>query len=135
MIGLAAYVLFKAMKQAEREHDNEQNLARRSQEIRNIDFNLNAQSELEIIEDFRFRLPEVRKISSKMGCCGVTKRNMYSCDSILAYALFLHHLSKISRWHACELNFRIYTSQISEIFWKTLEAVLRKFQRTARTEW
>ena len=59
MIGIRGDVLVEAMKQAQREHLNEQNLARRSREIRNVDFNLNTLSELEIIKDFRFQLPEI----------------------------------------------------------------------------
>ena len=54
------------MKQAQREHDNEQDLARRSQEIRNVDLNLNAVSELQTIKEFRSRLPDTGKISCKI---------------------------------------------------------------------
>lgn len=120
-------LFLQALKKAHQEKENEGRMIMRRNQIRSINFNLNALSELQLMKDFRFLLPEINKISVSLGWSGVTMRNSYVCEPVLACALFLYRLATITRWFECETKFGMYTSHMSEVYWEIIELVNNKW--------
>ena len=127
MAGVTSTLLRYAADRAQQDHENVRSMLRRSQEIRNVQFNFNVLSRLQVLKDFRFRLEEIQKTSSTMGWYGITNRKPYSCEPVLASEIVLYKLSNSAKWYDCELKFGLHTSQSSEIFWKNIELFHKRF--------
>ena len=66
MLGLNGEVMLHAERGARKENENVRKATIRTRTIRDITFNLNSLPEMEILKDFRFRLPEIQRIPSEL---------------------------------------------------------------------
>lgn len=124
--GLSEELVVKAMDKAKEEHENVKKMMVRKSHIQAVYFNLNTMSEQQQLKDFRFLLPEIRKISETLDWNGVTSRNLYACESTLACSIFLFRLATNGRWYDCESKFGMHSSKMSEIFWEQVEVLDKK---------
>ena len=98
------------------------NISARALQTRSVCFNLNAYSEEQALQEFRFRKRDVGHVCNAIGWTGGrTNRSRYSCHSITACCILLRRLSSPSKWYDVELVFGIRYSHLSEIFWEVLE--------------
>lgn len=125
-LGLSTLLFLKAVNKAYSEHSNIIGMMRRKGEVQNVNFNLNSMSDYEMLKDFRFLLPEIKKLSDMLGWNGVTARNSYVCEPILACAIFLLRMATPTRWYDCELKFGMYSSKLSEIYCEIVEYLIEK---------
>ena len=116
----------KAVENAQKEHQNIEILGIRRFQVNNVSINLNSFTELQLLEDFRFRLSKFKKISQLLGWIGITARNSYVCEPTLACKIFLYRTAPTSRWYDWEPQFRMYSSQMPEIYWELVELLDEK---------
>ena len=111
MLQLGDNVVLNALEKAKEEEDNLERMTSCKITVQSVRLNLNSFSEYQLMKDFRFLLPGVRKISDKLRWPGVTTRNSYVCDQLIACALFLYKRATTSRWYVIELKFGMCTSR------------------------
>lgn len=108
-------------------HQDARRLMFRSRLITSVQFNLNALSERECVENFRFKKRDVGRISEMVGWVGVSERNQYRCDPVVATCFVLHKLGTTVRWADIELTYGKHRSQMSEIMWEIVELFNEKY--------
>lgn len=122
-------LVMNAARKSREENENAKMLMKRSKRIRNMDYNLNGLSSHQQMKDFRFLLPEIRKISDLLQWSGVTKRSRYSCEPMVATSIFLYRMSTTTRWYEIEEKFGMLSSKLSEVFWEIAELFYKKFKK------
>jgi len=80
-----------------------------------------------MLKDFRFKLPEIAKITDKLQWSGVTERNGYRCAPIAATCVMLYRFATTTRRYECDIKFGMFTSQLSEVFLGENRALQRNF--------
>eukprot|EP00171_Calliarthron_tuberculosum_P002822 IDg2822t1 len=80
----------------------------------------------QLLTDFRFKLAEMKKICDVLSWHGVTARNSYVCEPMVACAVLLFRLATPQRWYDSELKFGMFSSQLSEVFWEMVELLNSK---------
>lgn len=123
---LSAELVLRAIANAKREHENVTLLVRRRRHVRASSFNLNSYSESQMLMDFRFKVPEVKKITDALGWSGTSTRRGYVCDPILACCILLFRLATTQRWCDMEVKFGMFACQLSEVFWEMVQALVDK---------
>ena len=102
-------------------------LMHRTVAISSTVFNLNAYSDLQCLQNFRFRLQEIPQISRAIDWnAGKTSRSGYLCDSVTATCIVLRRLAYPCRWVDLELTFGMHSSALSESFWEAIECLYEK---------
>ena len=79
-IGTDELFVLQVVSNIEQEVKSVIKLMRRTNMVHIMRFKLDTYSEVQAIQDFRFKVPEVQEISEIFGCIGVTSRNLYACE-------------------------------------------------------
>lgn len=120
-------LILLALRNERRERLEVRRLKLRSRLIQCTVFNLNALSDQECLENYRFRKADVGRISTLIDWSGRSERNLYRCDPITATCFVLHKLGTAARWADLELKYGKFRSQMSEIMWEVVEQFVDKF--------
>eukprot|EP00171_Calliarthron_tuberculosum_P006166 IDg6166t1 len=69
---------------------------------------------------------KTERLSDMLGWLGVTSRNSYVCEPVLAFTIFLFRMATTTQWYECELKFGMYSPIMSEIYWEIVELINEK---------
>ena len=90
-------------------------------------FILNAYSDLQCLQMFRFRLQDIPQISRAIDWnAGKTSRSGYLCSAVTATCIVLRRMAYQCRWVDLELTLGMHSSALSEIFWEAIECLYEK---------
>ena len=118
-------LLFAAKQYAENAFDNAINIARSNRiSITEFAFNFNSLSNYECLINFRFCKDDICNVAKALNWpSNVTRtsRNGYGTNPLLATCIVLRRFAGPCRWIDLEEQFGKHSSQLSEIFWESLE--------------
>ena len=111
----------RALQKARRTRKDIRKINIRSISIWSNTFNINEYSDEWAVQEFRFQVKDISKISGAMGqFAGKTQRNGFNCPPLTACCIVLRKLSSPCRWKDVEYLFGMHSSALSEIFWEVI---------------
>lgn len=112
-----------------RAQSNIENLLIRSNRISisSFTFNFNKFSDYDCLSYFRFRKEDISRVMNATAWPTektLTSRNRYAVNPVLSTCILLRRLASPARWRDLEEMFGKHASQLSEIFWESVEHLL-----------
>eukprot|EP00171_Calliarthron_tuberculosum_P001768 IDg1768t1 len=92
-------------------------------------FNFNGLSNFDCLFLFRFEKDHIKNLLTLNGWPSSktrTMRNRYACDAMLSTCVMLRRLASPCRWKELEILFGKHASQLSEIFWESIEHLIEE---------
>jgi len=99
----------------------------RSERVSAVAFNLNAFSQQEALNNFRFFVPDLGRLSSLLDLQVDVSRRRYNVSPIECLAIVLRRLASPSRWTDLELLFGRSASSLSEIFCRGVDELIGRW--------
>lgn len=102
-------------------------LSFRSRMIASVQFNNSSLIQHGFVEKFRLMKKDVGRLSEMVDWSGVTERNQYGCDPIVATCFVQHKLAAPVPWTDIELTYGKHRAHMSEIMWEIVELFTGKY--------
>lgn len=110
-----------AATRAMHERRNVKKLLQRKRNIRSTRFNVNILPEHHCLQDHRFKISYVSGIAKLNEFPKVTTRIEYKYEKMTAICFSSQRLVTTVCWSDVEQKYRLFSSQVSEVFWDVIE--------------
>lgn len=118
-----------SLSQKKIEYKNIERLKFRRRQVQCSFFIFSSFSDQQCVADYRFKKCDIIKLSTRLDWCEVEALKRYQGNPLTAICSLLYRLATNCGWYDHERKFGMFSTQLSEIFWKNVDLVIDMFMK------